>query len=363
MKILHISGAKGWGGNEQQIIDIIPQLEKLNIENTILCYSNSEISSKAKNFSIPTIEIKSKKLNSLSAIRKNFNEIIKISPDIIHLHTSDSLTFFVISDLLYRYKKHNIKVVFSKKGLGNSSSFLSKIKYNYSVLDRIICVSKAVEIGFGKIIKDKKKLITIYDGINIDRLNINSDVNKTNTSKEYQIVNIANHVSAKDLLTLLKSINYLVNEIKFKDFKITQYGSFNKKITPELIQYVKDHNLENHIKFEGFTANAYNKISNFDCYIMSSEREGLPLTIYEAFFYKIPVITTNAGGIPEIVKHKETGLICEVKDFKKLAENIKELIESNELRVKIIKNAHEILINSFTTTTTAEKYKKLYEEL
>lgn len=363
MKILHESGARGWGGNEQQILDVIPELEKINIKNAIFCYSESEISKKALKLSIPTIPILSKKLNSFSSLKNNFNQVIKFSPDIIHLHTSDSLTFFVLSDLLYQYKKYNIKVVFSKKGLGNSSSVLSNYKYNYKNIDCIICVSKAVEIGFGKIIKDKGKLKTIYDGIYIDRLKNDDIPQKINDGNKHHIVNIANHVSAKDLLTLLKSINYLVNVLNFKEFKITQYGEFNKKITPDLLAYVAENHLQEFIEFNGFTSNAFKNLPRFDSYIMSSEREGLPLTIYEAFYYKIPVITTNAGGIPEIVIHKETGLICKIKDYKQLAKNIKELILSKKLQTKITENAYKKLIQSYTTQTTAINYKKLYESI
>jgi hypothetical protein len=66
----------------------------------------------------------------------------EINPDLIHLHTSDSLTVFTISDLLFRLKT---KAVFSKKGMGSSSIILSEFKFNYKNIAAIICVSEAVK--------------------------------------------------------------------------------------------------------------------------------------------------------------------------------------------------------------------------
>ena len=48
MKVLHISGAKGWGGNEQQIIDLIPELNNLKVQNVVLGVRNSLLQRECK---------------------------------------------------------------------------------------------------------------------------------------------------------------------------------------------------------------------------------------------------------------------------------------------------------------------------
>ena len=63
MKILHISGAKGWGGNEQQIIYIVPQLNELNVENIVYGINNSVLEHECNKVKIPFIGVKTKKLN------------------------------------------------------------------------------------------------------------------------------------------------------------------------------------------------------------------------------------------------------------------------------------------------------------
>ena len=160
MKILHISGAKSWGGNEQQLIDMIPELTNLGVENIVYGVKNSPLEKQCELNNIVFIKALKTKINIFSNYRY-LKEIVKINkPNLIHLHTSDSLTVFTISDLFFNLKT---KALFSKKGMGNSSSFLSKFKYNYKNLVKVICVSEAVKKSFSQI---KQKL--------------NYNINKTN---------------------------------------------------------------------------------------------------------------------------------------------------------------------------------------
>ena len=206
MKIVHISGANGWGGNEQQILYIIPELEKLNVENVVFGIENSILQQQCLENSIPFIPVKDRKLNK----RKNYSFLSKTikdyRPDIVHLHTSDSLTFFMVAKILYSLK---VRAVFSKKGMGVSGSFLSTIKYNYVGINSIICVSKKVQESFGQILsnKNKAKTVVIHDCVSLEIKNLKSTLNlreKYNISSDSFIVgNIANHSAAKDLFTLL----------------------------------------------------------------------------------------------------------------------------------------------------------------
>jgi hypothetical protein len=108
--------------------------------------------------------------------------------------------FFLVSNLIYRFKT---KLIFSKKGVGVSGSFLSKLKYNNNSFDSIICVSKMVQDSFGKTLNAStlKKTVVINDSVSLSILNNTSSINIRelyNIPKEKFIVgNIANHTNAK----------------------------------------------------------------------------------------------------------------------------------------------------------------------
>jgi glycosyltransferase involved in cell wall biosynthesis len=62
----------------------------------------------------------------------------------------------------------------------------------------------------------------------------------------------------------------------------------------------------------------------------------MPVAIVEAFYSGLPVVTTNAGGIPYIVRHRENGLVCPLRDVSALASALREVIENAPLRGQLI---------------------------
>ena len=96
MKILHISDAKGWGGNEQQMIYLMPSLNKLNIDNIVFGIKESVLQDECRINNIAFIAAKTKKINKLKNYWYLANVIKNHKPDIVHLHTSNSLMFFLL---------------------------------------------------------------------------------------------------------------------------------------------------------------------------------------------------------------------------------------------------------------------------
>ena len=364
MKVIHINGAGSWGGNEQQLGDLIPELEKLKVNNIVMGRPNAPLHRYCINNGIPFIEAKDGKLSRKANFRYLKEIVRKEKPDLFHLHTSDSVTLFTISDMLYRLKT---PTVFSKKGIGNSSSFLSIFKYNYKNINRTICVSNAVKIIMERDVmkpKNRKKLVVVYDGINVGRLKpVRDEQLKTLfkiPSEKTLIGNIANHTAAKDLPTLLKMMNHLVFTLGMKNVHLVQIGEFSG-MTEELKTLATELDLNDYITFTDFQNNATDFLSQFKIYIMSSEREGLPLTIYEAFYKKVPIVSTKAGGIPEIVEDGKNGFLVEVRDFKSLAEKVKLLLENEELQKQFQTKSYKILEDKYTANKTAENLMEVYE--
>lgn len=365
MKILHISGATGWGGNEQQMIDLIPELTNLGVENFVFGVGNSLLHHECENNNIHFINSKKNKLNKFANYRFLKSVVKDIQPDLIHLHTSDSLTVFTISDLLFRLKT---KAVFSKKGMGSSSSFLSKFKYNYTNIESIICVSEAVKKSFSRTMTEKNmsKLTVVYDGINIHRAKEGNDLNirelfNINEDK-FILGNIANHVKAKDLFTLIRALSYLIYDLGFNNIHLVQMGKFSGNITPEIKKLIIEMKLDNYITLADFQPNALGFLTQFDLYIMSSEREGLPLTIFEAFLKKTPVVSTTAGGIPEAITHDFNGYLCEIGDFENLAKNIYKLINDQKKKDEFVSRSYEIFFENFTSEKSAKNLLKIYQK-
>lgn len=367
MKILHISGAKGWGGNEQQMIDLIPELSKLGVENIVFGVGNSVLQKECEKNEIKFVATKNSKLNNFVNYRYLKTLVQEIEPNLIHLHTSDSLTVFTISDLLFRLK---IKAVFSKKGMGSSSSILSKYKYNYKNIATILCVSKNVEKDFSKILldKNKSKVVVIHDCVSLDIVNSNNNLSFRDQFSiginDLIVGNIANHTKAKDLETFINTADFLINKLGQKNTRFVQVGEFSD-LTNGLLLKVKEKKLEEYLFFTGKIKNAHTFNKQFDVFLMTSQREGGPTSVLEAMLIGVPVVATRVGVLPEIIVDGENGFMSAIKDYKNLAAKLVLLISSQLLRSKFTAINKVKIANEYNSELIAKEtyltYKKYYK--
>lgn len=98
-----------------------------------------------------------------------------------------------------------------------------------------------------------------------------------------------------------------------------------------------------HVEFLGMVgrermAELYNEA---DCFLNGSRIDNQPLSILESFACGLPVITTNAGGIPDMVTHGVTGLVVEMDDYEALARSASDLIQQPELADRMVATARE----------------------
>ena len=101
--------------------------------------------------------------------------------------------------------------------------------------------------------------------------------------------------------------------------------------------------------------------SIFDVFVMSSQEEGLGSSVLDAFLYKVPVVSTSAGGLKEVVEGN--GLVCDVKDAKTLALSINELLNDADLRKDITAAAYENVISKYSLQTITKQYEEVFESL
>jgi len=97
--------------------------------------------------------------------------------------------------------------------------------------------------------------------------------------------------------------------------------------------------------------------------VVPSRMESLPAVIKEAFYLKIPVIATNVGGIPELIKNNETGLLVEPENSQLLLKKINELLVDPVLQEKLSLNAYDFVTSNFTWEKILPNYIRFYEDI
>ena len=120
--------------------------------------------------------------------------------------------------------------------------------------------------------------------------------------------------------------------------------------------------MQKHILFLGFRQDIPEILPELDAFLITSETEGLGTTILDAFACRVPVVATAGGGIPEIVKHNQTGMLAAVHDADTLATHILNVLTVDTLRSRLVANATEFL-QEFTKEKTAHKTLAVYQEI
>jgi glycosyltransferase involved in cell wall biosynthesis len=120
--------------------------------------------------------------------------------------------------------------------------------------------------------------------------------------------------------------------------------------------------LQKRVKFHGFVEDK--KLETFyrncDVFITPSRYESFGLVYLEAMSYGKPVIGTKVGGIPEIIKDRENGLLVPVNNPKEITRAVLELFDDQDLRKRIGQQAYHTVRNSFSIGRMVEETLKVY---
>jgi glycosyltransferase involved in cell wall biosynthesis len=92
------------------------------------------------------------------------------------------------------------------------------------------------------------------------------------------------------------------------------------------------------------------------------ETEGLGVVLLEAMACGLPVIGSRVGGIEDIIKDGETGLLARPKDSQDLADQIIRLLSDEKLRKKVVKNAHNLISTKFSWKVVANHFIDIYRD-
>ncbi len=356
MKVLHISTATGWRGGEQQAAYLVGQLNEMQTTCVLLCPTDAPIIQRFKNSNLKIETFKKGASINLSLARQIKKLCQKHQIDLIHTHDSRAHTAAFLSAWLFGNK---CPLVISRRvDFPVSSSWFSHLKYNHSSIKKIICVSDAIRQMTAPAIKRKNILEVVHSGVDTEKFVYGKTKlhHEFNLSEETFIVgNVSALADHKDLFTFIDTAEIVIKQTQHVHFFLIGDGAELNALQKK----VADKNLTSHIHFTGFRKDVNELMPELNLFLMTSKTEGLGTTILDAFAAKVPVVATNAGGIPEIVHHGKTGLIAPVGDAKQLAAHVLTLMNDNELKERFIANSHQLL-KEFTFRRTAEKTKAIY---
>ncbi|MBU1853376.1 MAG: glycosyltransferase [Candidatus Omnitrophica bacterium] len=224
--------------------------------------------------------------------------------------------------------------------------------------DKIICCSMAV--GDSVIRKEKippSKIEVIYNGIDLDKFKVRGD--KIDKYKDvFRIGCIASLFAHKGHVYLIDAIKKVIDRYG-DNLKLVLIG--DGVLRSELERHAAKLNMQEHVEFKGVISDIPGIIYTLDVVVLPSlVREGLGLAIIEAMACGRPVIGTNIGGIPELIREGENGLLVPPKDADALSKAIGFLLKNREKAALMGKKGREIAEEKFSSGSMIKKIEGLY---
>ncbi len=240
-------------------------------------------------------------------------------------------------------------------------------KWHYKIADITLTVSKVVKdnlIKYENVPSDKVSVL--YNAFDITRFEQETDC--SDIIKEYELENkfVIGTVGAivslegKGQQYLIEAISKLRKEYPNIVGLIVGDGA-GKKLQQD---YAKELGVDDIVKFTGYQSEIpkFLKVMNIFC-LLSCGSEGFGNVNLEAEFLKVPVITTNIGGIPETVVDGVTGFLIEPRNVDMIISCVKKLIQDKEYAKNMGLEGHKFVKETFSKQKFVENLTKIYESI
>lgn len=327
MKILELNFAKTWRGGERQTLYNAEGFIAAGHAVTLLCRRGSPLEKKSRTAGLTVFSFRHIPALVWFLICNGRKY------DYLHAQTSHILTYCLLSRPFHRRK-----IIFTRRIDFVPHGRFTRFKYRQA--DYRVGISSAVQ-----------SIVETFCGLPVSMISdiaVPAPTDRNRAVKWLQQNGIPENVSIiattaalvqhKDPLTLVNAISLL--SARRSDFIFLHFGE--GELRDEVASRIAGLKLEKVFRLCGFKEGIEDFFTIFNVFVMSSEEEGLGSSVLDAFLYKVPVVSTCAGGLADLIGEGR-GISCPVHDAAALADGMEKLLD-NKTEMQIQTEAAEAYV-------------------
>jgi L-malate glycosyltransferase len=287
--------------------------------------------------------------------------------DLLHVHYAipHAASAYLAKQMLK--DKKELKVVTTLHGtditlVGLEPSFLPLVKFSTEESDRVTAVSRFL----------KEKTITTYSvNKEIEVIPNFVDIKQYKPADEDKcfkkhlapkgekvIVHTSNFRTVKRVTDTIKIFEQVVKEVPSRLILVGDGPDRS-----ECERLCRQLNLCDHIKFLGKQEGLVEILNAADLFLIPSQSESFGLAALEAMACGIPVVGTSVGGLPELIKHNETGFIAEIGDIDRMAKYAIDLLTNDRKHKLFSEKSRQRAVEKFDISKVVPMYEEVYHNL
>jgi len=358
MKVLHVIARMNVGGTATYLFNLLEGLENSKVETKLIIGSvpgNEKEDSRVEQLNYQRLPGLSRAIapkRDLMARRKLWEIVKDYQPDLIHCHTFKA-------GVLVRSKKTSIPIVHTFHGHHLYDPDYGKFaRFALNAIERILAKrskkiltigsrvgKELLDVGIGK----KSQYQSIAPGVRVPKLSDRSKI-----VKKFSLNSDRLNVLWMGRLTRVKRPDRLI-EIA-KDYpEVNFIIAGDGELRAELEAIAPDN-----VYFLG-VQNSDEMFSLADIVVLTSDSEGMPLTVIEGQMAGIPAIATDVGSVSEIVENEVTGLVTSIQ-IEQIVSSLGRLLGDSMLRITMAKNARERALDRFSIEKMVNSHIQVYKQ-
>jgi glycosyltransferase involved in cell wall biosynthesis len=131
----------------------------------------------------------------------------------------------------------------------------------------------------------------------------------------------------------------------------------------ELREFARRHRLSESICFTGEVTNVHEYLQAADIFALPTENEAFGISLIEAMATRLPVISTRVGGVTDILRHEQNGLLVDAGDELQLRDALSRLLQDTELAASLAAAARRDAVEKYSAEQVVERYATLVEDV
>ncbi len=366
-KILQLISPIGCFGAENVLLQLCKELSFSDyacclgiIGNKNNSHEEVVVSAKKDNLELKVFDCSGKfDLKTIQAIRKYVKEN-KI--DVIHSHGYKSNLF----SLLAAVGTGSRKFTTCHNWLGKTikMKFYARLdKFFLKKFDKVVAVSEVLLDEIARCGVPKDKIVVIHNGVNTDCPDVREDTRRLRASlgisEENKIILSVGRLSEEKGLKYLLDAAQTIKEHN-KNIKLIIAG--DGPLRNELEVKAKESGLGEHVFFLGVRDDIPVLLQCADVFVLPSLVEAMPMALLEAMAAAKPVVASEVGSVPEIIKDGYSGILAAPGDTAGLARAIESLLADWSKAESLAEKAFETVKRDFSSKAMGERYMEVYEQ-
>lgn len=283
--------------------------------------------------------------------------------DLLHVHYAIPHAYAAyFAKQMLREKGIELPIITTLHGtditlVGNHPAYKPAVEFSINHSDKVTAVSESLKKETYEFFSINNEIEVIPNFIDNEQYEVDENCgcrNKLALKKEKVIIHVSNLRKVKRLNDVVKVFYEIQKEIPSKLIIVGEGPEWEKANN-----LVNELGIADKVKSLGKINDLYNVLCSSDLFLLPSEKESFGLAALEAMAARVPVISSNAGGIPEVNVDGETGYVLPIGDVKGMAEKAIELLKDDAKMIQFKESAKNQAIK-FDKKNILPMYEELY---